>query len=93
METLTPKQVLAVLDLITPEEIAFVLYVDNLWDAGEPVPNKELRRLLRLAVKFGLGDYPLDVLADIVAFTCREVVHKYGWEVVHKYGGAPDDLS
>ena len=88
METLTPKQVLAVLDLITPEEIAFVLYVDNLWDAGEPVPNKELRRLLRLAVKFGLGDYPLYELVDVVKFACEEEVHRYGWAAVRR--GSPE---
>jgi hypothetical protein len=90
METLTPKQVLSVLDQITPEEIAFVLYVDSRWDQGESVPKKELRRFLQLAVRLGLEDFPLDVLADIVRFACQDEVHRYGWEPAHR---TPNDLS
>jgi hypothetical protein len=86
----TPKLVLSVLALITPEEVAFVLFVDDLWKAGESVPNEELYRLMNLAVKLGVGDYPIDVLADIVTFACQESVNKYGWTGVRKYGGAPE---
>jgi hypothetical protein len=74
--------------MITPEETAFVIFVNDLWDHGETVSNSELCRLMRLAVKLGLGDYPLYELVDVVKFACEEEVHRYGWAAVRR--GSPE---